>query len=338
MDPLPPIVAGMTNPSTIPNTALAWGYAGMLSDPDRRPHDVKSISINSITIPKRERQLDYGKVEVIARSLQSEGLLEPIGVRKLPRPAIGKFELIYGYHRLAAVQLLVQENTEETPRIAAVIFPEAMPDWACKLAEIAENMNRADLTIKEREAHTMTYAGLLKKHGLVNDADKNRSGRPKLDEPKLSVTHRESHLPSKPTTAQKVTETTGMSRQTFTRHVSRATKVAEAAGLDLKGKRGVENLSGDELIAIGEKVSQATDEERNTALKGSPRSWTSIQSDTLVSTELDTIDPKPFIEFCRRRIAGKHKPMSIDMLKVYRKALDELIQELEGAKSERPES
>jgi hypothetical protein len=333
MDPLPRIVAGMTNPSTVPNTALAWSYAGLLADPDRRPHDVKSISINSITVRKRERQLDYGKVEMLARSLQAEGLLQPIGVRKLPRPAIGKFELIYGYHRLAAVQLLVQENKEESPRIAAVIFPEAMPDWACKLAEIAENLNRADLTSKEREAQTVSYAGLLKKHGLVNDSSKVRSelqkGRPK-DKTAEHVTHHESHVPSKPTTAQKVTETTGMSRQTFSRHVSRATKVAEAAGLDLKGKRGVEELSGDELLAIGEKVNQVSDEQRKEALKGTEKGRTSVMGDTRIATELDTIDPKPFIEFCRRRIAGKHKPMSLDMLKAYRKALDELIAELEA--------
>ena len=94
--------------------------------------------------------------------------------------------------------------------------------------------------------------------------------------------------------------------------------------------RGAEELSGDELIAIGEKVSQVTDEERKAALKGSARNLVSVQSDTILRTEFDTIDPRPFIEFCRRRIAGKHKPMSIDMLKAYRKALDELIAELEA--------
>jgi hypothetical protein len=75
------------------------------------------------------------------------------------------------------------------------------------------------------EAQRVTYAGLLKKHGLVNDSNKVRSesqkGRPK-DKLAERVTHGESHFASKPTTAQKVTETTGMSRQIFTRHVSRA--------------------------------------------------------------------------------------------------------------------
>jgi ParB-like chromosome segregation protein Spo0J len=321
--------SGMANPSSIPNTSLL--YAGWLQDSTRRPYDIRALSFEAIRIGKRERGLNIDKIRMLADSIQTEGLLQPIGVRRTKE--VGKYDLIYGFHRWAAVQMLHEDNPNEG-RVVAVIFPEEMPDWACKLAEIAENLNRIDLTTKEREVQTLTYAGLLKKHGLVNDADKNRSEHAenrhtKKTREKLGVTQGASQLETKPTIAQKVTETTGMSRQTFIRHVSRATKVAEAAGLDLKGKRGVEELSGDDLLAISEKVSQTTDEERKAALKGSPRSWTSVQSDTLVSTELDTIDPKPFIEFCRRRIAGKHKPMSIDMLKVYRKALDELIQELE---------
>jgi hypothetical protein len=50
-----------------------------------------------------------------------------------------------------------------------------MPDWGCKLAEIAENLARADLTVQEREKQTVTYAGLLKKHGLIVSGNEKRS-------------------------------------------------------------------------------------------------------------------------------------------------------------------
>jgi hypothetical protein len=51
---------------------------------------------------------------------------------------------------------------------------------------------------------------------------------------------------------------------------------------------------------------------------------------TKVVAKLDTDDPQPFIDWCRKRLAGKHKPMSLSMLRSYRQALDDLIVEYEA--------
>ena len=110
--------------------------------------------------------------------------------------------MIYGDHRRAAAVSLEQSGRGNAS-IAAVIFPEDMPDWRCELAEIAENLIRQDLSDQEKQAHTALYAGLLKKHGLTSKADDLRSenakprgndmkreGQPKAsaDLPKPSVT------------------------------------------------------------------------------------------------------------------------------------------------------
>lgn len=42
-----------------------------------------------------------------------------------------------------------------------------MPDWACELCEVAENLCRKELIPNERAAHTTMYTGLLKLHGAV---------------------------------------------------------------------------------------------------------------------------------------------------------------------------
>lgn len=318
--------AGMANPSSVPNTSMM--YVGWLHDPLRRPDDVRALPIDCIIVGKRERGLDYEKIRGLANSIKTEGLLQPIGVR---RTAVhNKYDLIYGFHRLAASSMLQKEDPTEG-RIVAVVFPKEMPDWACKLAEIAENLARVDLTQKERESQTLIYAGLLKKNKLVEDADSLRSANAKNRYQKVGEEQDVPHLETQPTLAKKVSKDLGVTPQTFHRHVERGKIVAEKAGLKIeRPSRGPEQLTGDELIAIGEKVSQATEQERKEALKGASLGLTTIRSDTSSQVDLDIIDPGPFIAWCRRRIEDKRKPMSINILKAYRKALDELIAEIEG--------
>jgi len=313
----------MANPSTVPNTSF---YTGWLHDPLRRPEDIRALSIDNIIVGKRERGLDYEKIRGLANSIKTEGLLQPIGVRRTD--VYNKYDLIYGYHRIAACSMLHKEDPTEG-RIVAVIFPKEMPDWACKLAEIAENLARIDLKQNEKEAQTVIYSGLLKKHKLIDEANTRRTGRPTIISQSDSPTDL-SKTANKPTLVEKVTQDLGIHKDTFHQHVTRAKAIAQKAGLRIpRADRGPEKLSGDELIAIGEKAAQATEEQRAEALKDLPRQVSQRQSETETKVFLDIIDPAPFIKWCRERIKGQHKPMSVDILKAYRKALDELIAEIE---------
>jgi hypothetical protein len=216
-----------------------------------------------------------------------------------------------------------------------------MPDWGCKLAEIAENLARVDLSQREKEAQMLLYGSILKRHGLVGDADKKRSESEKTtkgikqsnktDSGYECVSHSETHIASKPTISQKVSQDLGISRATFNRQVERGKAIAQKAGLVIPtDEQTPETMSADTMMAIGEKVAQATDDERKEALKKLPYGTSWRQSETKVRAMLDTEGPEAFIHWCRERIKGKHKPMSLDILKAYRKALDELITEVEG--------
>jgi hypothetical protein len=212
-----------------------------------------------------------------------------------------------------------------------------MPDWGCKLAEIAENLARVDLSQREKEAQMLLYGSILKRHGLVGDAEIERkkkvseAGNQYRRGPKVLSSHSENQAPAKPTVSQKVSQDLGISTATFHRQVERGIAVAQQAGLVIPpDEQTPETMSADTMMAIGEKMAQATDDERKDALKKLPYGTSWRQSETKVRAILDTEGPEAFINWCRERIKGKHKPMSLDILKAYRKALDELIAEVEG--------
>src|SRR4029077_12274514 len=168
--------------SVVPNVAMLIAGGGE-ADTRRRPGDVRSIMVDNIIVGKdRKRAIDPEKLEQIRESIRELGLLQPIGV-KYQKPG-QPFLLIYGHHRLLAKQELIESDpTQDT--IAASIYPENMPDWACELNEVAENLCRKELTPKERDAHTAIYAGLLKQHGGVVDGKKaSGTTRSKEDGPK----------------------------------------------------------------------------------------------------------------------------------------------------------
>jgi ParB-like nuclease domain len=309
-------------PTTVPNVSMI--ATGPADDIRRRPNNIHPIGIYSIHVGQRERRLDKEKVEALAKSFLSEGLLQPIGVRQ--RKPSGS-DLIYGHHRLAAAILNHERGLTETSSIAAVVFPANMPDWACKLAEVAENLIRKDLTPKQREAETAIYAGLLKKHGLVTDAKPG----PKAKEDQGVHPNGLGDLPA---ITQKVATDLGVSDQTVRNRISNAVKTAERVGVTVESKKTPEKMSGDDLIKVGAAAADAAESDRKEALERAvdPRKINPHQpvGETVTMARLDIIDPQPFIDWCRNRIKGKHKPMSLEVLKAYRKALDDLIAEVES--------
>lgn len=90
----------------------------------------------------RARELDPAWVEGLAGSIREQGLLQPIVVR----PMGDGYRLVAGHHRLEAVRSLGHE------RITAVVS-EAEDDDAARLAEVMENLGRAELIALDRCHH-----------------------------------------------------------------------------------------------------------------------------------------------------------------------------------------
>jgi ParB family chromosome partitioning protein len=98
---------------------------------------MQNLPIERIQIPERRRQLQLDKVQGLAESIGEIGLLNPI--------VVAASRLVAGRHRLEAVRLL---GWETIPAIELTL--EALDR---ELAEIDENLIRADLDVIERGDH-----------------------------------------------------------------------------------------------------------------------------------------------------------------------------------------
>jgi N6-adenosine-specific RNA methylase IME4 len=113
----------------------------------------KDIALNCITVPRdRMRRLRPEKVDELAESIYARGLLQPIVVRHRQ----GRYELVLGEHRRKAVEQLGHE------RIRAVVCDSLDAD-AALLAEIDENLIRAELSAAERALHLAERKRLYEK-------------------------------------------------------------------------------------------------------------------------------------------------------------------------------
>jgi ParB/RepB/Spo0J family partition protein len=136
---------------------------------------VRMVRLDDIEVaPDRMRALRPEKVDEIAESIQARGrLLQPVVVR--PRKGSGRYWLVSGWHRFEAVRKLGHD------RMAAAILDGLDAD-AVLLAEIDENLIRADLTPAERAAHVGRRKELYEKlhpeakHGAVGRGRK-KSGQ-----------------------------------------------------------------------------------------------------------------------------------------------------------------
>jgi N6-adenosine-specific RNA methylase IME4 len=167
-------------------------------------------------------------VDQLAESIAARGLLQPIVVRPLDSR---RFELVAGRHRLAAVVHLKE------PSIRAVVLNGLDADSAL-LAEIDENLVRADLSPAERAIHLAERKRLYEKLHPETKHGGNQSGGGRFQPSRQNGD-----------TADRFTkdaaDKTGKSEWTLQREVMRAAKIpnlAEAIGTSLD--------TGDELDAL----------------------------------------------------------------------------------------
>jgi ParB family transcriptional regulator, chromosome partitioning protein len=116
----------------------------MISFERSTPDKTIEVDPSDVEIGKeRLRALRSIVVAELAKSMERLGLLQPIVVRPSPLTA-GSYVLIGGLHRLEAARKL------KWKAIAAKVIEGG--DLQAQLAEIAENLHRADLTAAERAA------------------------------------------------------------------------------------------------------------------------------------------------------------------------------------------
>ena len=159
------------------------------------------IALSAITsAPNRMRQLRPDKVAELAESIAAQGLLQPVIVR----PCGKRYLLVAGRHRLEAVKQIGHDE------VTAIILDGLNAD-AALLAEIDENLVRADLSPAERALHLAERKRLYEKlHPQTKHGGDRKSGR--------SSSQNENLKSFTAHTAQK----TGKGRSTISREVARA--------------------------------------------------------------------------------------------------------------------
>ena len=110
------------------------------------------------------RDFDPAQVQELADSIRSEGLMQPIVVRK----AKEGYELIAGERRLRAFKLLGQ------PTITARILEAT--DASSAVLALVENLQRADLNPIDE---ALGFASLMRDFSLTQEAVADRLGKPR---------------------------------------------------------------------------------------------------------------------------------------------------------------
>ena len=141
-----------------------WAHRSPPPSPRPTPPGYREIQVKDIVAnpyqPRRE--IHSEQVEELAKSIQSEGLLQPIVIREKK----GKFELIAGERRLRAFKHL------KLPRIPARII-EASDASSATLALI-ENLQRENLNPIDE---ALGYASLVRDFDLTQEAAAKRVGK-----------------------------------------------------------------------------------------------------------------------------------------------------------------
>ena len=110
------------------------------------------------------REFDEAAVKELAESIRSEGLMQPVVVRKTPTG----YELIAGERRLRAFRLLGQKT------ITARVLEAS--DAASAVLALVENLQRADLNPVEE---ALGVASLMRDFSLTQEAVADRLGKPR---------------------------------------------------------------------------------------------------------------------------------------------------------------
>jgi ParB family transcriptional regulator, chromosome partitioning protein len=129
--------------------------------------EVRDIKIADIVIGEDRRSLQPSKVDEIAESFATIGQTNPVTVT--PRKE-GKYDLVSGAHRVAAAQKLGWTFLR-----AQVMEGD---ETALRLAQLADDLHRAGLTVLEQAKELAEWVRLTEKHMPLQHKRNAKGGRP----------------------------------------------------------------------------------------------------------------------------------------------------------------
>lgn len=114
-----------------------------------RGEAVMEVPLDKVREKENVRK-EYRKIEELASSIRSEGLLQPIELTPIEG---GYYEILFGHRRYRAMLLLQKENSENYFKVRAIIREKGSFDPArVKVMQLVENIQRDDLGPLELKA------------------------------------------------------------------------------------------------------------------------------------------------------------------------------------------
>lgn len=298
--------------------------------------NIMTINPHAIIVGPRQRPLDPERVKELATSILQNGQLQAIGVREhRPKGSISiEYQLLYGAHRLAAINLLISDGRDPEANIWAAIYPDWLSDSWGKLQEIVENLHRKELTPSERAGHTVSYGGWVKKLKLAQPAT-TKQGKAKTANAIIGVGGSDTNN-ELPTVTEKVTADLGISRDTVNHRQNMAVQLAAREGVVVDpNAKSIEKMDADKMIEVGAAAITAAAKKKEKA-KAAHRGEEGIdpvrpRKATVSTVELNVAQlPHSLVQWCRRRLkdADPNKLLTPAILKATHAALGDLIVEL----------
>ncbi|MGA9751916.1 MAG: ParB/RepB/Spo0J family partition protein [Acidobacteriota bacterium] len=150
-----------------PKNALGRGLDALIGPSGPEPRRVLEVEVHRLRPNPRQPRVHFeeGALEELARSIEANGLLQPI----LVRPAGGEYEIIAGERRWRAAQ---KAGLQRVP----VLVKEAVDEEMVELA-LVENLQRADLNpVEEARAYKLLIEELgLKQEEVARKVGKERA-------------------------------------------------------------------------------------------------------------------------------------------------------------------
>jgi ParB family transcriptional regulator, chromosome partitioning protein len=134
----------------------------------------QSVHISAIEVPDGRRPLDEATVVALMESVELIGLQAPVTIRLVSEDGgkIVRYILAAGAHRLEACRRLRWKS------VPAIVWE----DWGereARLAEIAENLHRHELSELERSKQVAEWIALTERQGVSDQVEqKPQGGRP----------------------------------------------------------------------------------------------------------------------------------------------------------------
>ncbi len=175
---------------------------------------IDEIRVDEVVVGERLRPLSEATVAEIAASMQRLGQLQPISIHQ---PDDTPY-LVAGHHRLAAAKLL------GWAKIKATVLPADMAADDIKLAEIDENLARAELSPAQRSAHMEARRAIFERINGPAKANSARAANKTMGRGDVTA-----NLAA--TFVQDTASTTGQSERGIRRDIQRARAIPQIADL-----------------------------------------------------------------------------------------------------------